>query len=279
MRVLTKHRRQVARHMGRCQPGRAMQYLAVGFIKTPKGELKRGMRQFLSAFIAHLQLGGMALHKIDTPDAFRHSFELSGQMLAEKEHSLVLWRISQRNSCLVVNWTMQRERLRMSSRRGSSRGRASTKRPAISPSSSVEVTTEQNRSQGKLAGHGNVLGWGEIMDCGHTEHPTVRYRIPCTLENTTLIVSVSVEHYSNFRGQLEDLHGNPPQVQRTAPIVDMQVPVVDMQRPTRESTPPATQAACAGPSELAQRTLLSDSEESQKFKCKVEDEPYTTDDE
>lgn len=189
--------------------------------------------------MAHLQLGGMALHKIDTPDAFRHSFKVSGQTLAEKEHSLVLWRISQRNSCLVVNWTMQHERLRMSSRRGSSRGRASTQRPAISPSFSVEVTTEQNRSQGRLAGRGNVLGREEIMDCGHTEHPAVRYRIPCTLATTTLIVSVSVEHCSNFRGQLKDLHGNPPQVQRTAPIVDMQVPVVDMQRPTRESIPPS----------------------------------------
>lgn len=174
---------------------------------------------------------------------------------------------------------MQRERPRMSSCRGSSRGRASSHRPAISPSSSVEATSDQNRSQGRPAGRGNVHGRGEIMDCGHTEHPTVRYRIPCTMANTTLIVSVSVEHCSNFRGQLEDTHGNPPQVQRTAPIVDMQVPVVDMQRPTRESIPPATQAACAGPSEPAQRTLLSDLEESQKFKCKVEDEPYTTDDE
>lgn len=221
----------------------------------------------------------MVLHKIDTPDAFRHSFEVFGQMLAEKEHSLVLRWISQRNSYLVVNWAMQRERLRMSSRHGSSRGRSSTQWPAILPSSSVEVTSEQNRSQGRLAGHSNVLGQGEIMDCGHTVHPTVRYWIPCTLANTTLIVSVSVEHCSNFRGLLEDLHGNPPQVQRTTPIVDMQVPVVDMQCPTRESIPPATQAACAGPSEPAQRTLFSNSEESHKFKCKVEDEPYTTDDE
>ena len=108
------------------------------------------------------------------------------------------------------------------------------------------------------------------MDCGLVEHPAVRYRIPCTLENNTLIVSVSVEHCSSLRGQLEDLN---------VPVVDMQVPMVDMWRPNRADIPPATQAADAGPSEPVQRSLLSDTEESQKLKGKMKDEPYTTDEE
>ena len=128
----------------------------------------------------------------------------------------------------------------MSSRRGGSRGRAATQRPVTSPSSSVEITSEQNRNPSRLAGRSNVRGRGEIMDCGHVEHPAVRYRILCTLENNTLIVSVSVEHCSSLRGQLEDVN---------VLVVDMQVPLVDMRRPTRADIPPATQAVDAGPSE------------------------------
>lgn len=228
MQVSSMRRRPVACHMGRCQPGRAMQYLTIYFIKVPTGDLRRRLIQVLSEFIVYLQICVMTLQNPGTSVTFWHSFEVSRQSVAEKEHSLVLWRISQRHSCSVVDWAMQRERLRMSSRRGSSRGRASTHRPAISPSSSVEVTSDQYRIQGRAAGCGNVPGRGAILDCGHTEHPTVRYRIPCTLANSTFIVSVSVEHCGNFRGQMEDMHGNPPQAQGTAPIVDMQVPVIDM---------------------------------------------------
>ena len=141
MRVLSTRRRPVARHMGRCQPGRATQYLAVYFIKAPAGDLTRRLIQVLSEFIVYLQIWVMALQKPGTSVTFRNSFEVSGQSVAEKEHSLVLWRISQRHSCSEVTWAMQRERLRMSNRRGSSRGRASTHRPAILPSSSVEVTS------------------------------------------------------------------------------------------------------------------------------------------
>lgn len=121
----------------------------------------------------------------------------------------------------------------MSSRRGGSRGCAASQRQLNSPSSSVEITSEVNRIPGRGIGHGILREHGEIMECRHSEHPAVRYRIPCTLESNTLIISVMVEHYSNLRGSLIDLN---------APMVDMQVPQVDMRKPIREDAYPAMQA-------------------------------------
>jgi len=99
------------------------------------------------------------------------------------------------------------------------------------------------------------------MECGHREHPAVRYRIPCTLENNTLIVSVTVEHCSDLRRPRDNL---------TVPRVDMQVPRVDLRRPI--------QADEAGPSEPAQGRMRPDVEEDKKLKgLATEDEPYLTD--
>lgn len=115
-----------------------------------------------------------------------------------------------------------------------------------------------------------------MTDCGHEAHPTVRYRIPCTLANSTFIVSVTVEHCDNLRGQAAANLENPP-VQGTVPPIDMQLPVM-------ESSSLATQAAPAGPSEPAQGVPttsvvpLLDSEDSLQFGCRVVEEPYTTDD-
>lgn len=194
----------------------------------------------------------MARHKLKPPADILQFIKLSRKALFKPEHSLVQCKPAQGNSCLRITWKMQRERLRMSSRRGGSRGSAATQRPINSPSSSVEITSELNRNPSRLAGRSNVRERGEIMDCGHVEHPAVRYRIPCTLENNTLIVSVTVEHCSSLRGKL---------------MVDMQAPRVDMRRPTRVDIPPATQEADAGPSEPKQKTPLSDSElEDQRLK-------------
>ena len=244
MRVILLCDRHVARHMGRCQPGRATNNWDADTVNTPEGESTWVLQLVYSAFNVQQRARMMALHKLEPPAAFMHSFKLSEQTLAEPEHSLVQCKITQGNSCLKIIWKIQREQLRMSSRRGGSRGHVATQRPVNLPSSSVETTSEQNRNPSRLAGRSNVRGRGEIMDCGHVEHPAVRYRIPCTLANNTLIVSVSVEHCSSLRGQLVDLNVR---------VVDMQVPLVDMRRPTRADIPSATQTTDASPSEPVQK--------------------------
>lgn len=233
----------------------------------------------LIAFIVLLQTCEMVLQMPGTFVTFLHSLEASGHSAAALEHPLVLWGIAEGHSCSMEYLAMQRERLRMSSRRGGSRGQASTQRNEISPSSSVVVTSDHRCFHGRAASRGNAPGRGEILVCRHTEHPTIRYRIPCTLANSTFIVSVSVEHCDNSRGQMEAMQGNPPPAQGTTPIIDMQVPTIDLQRLIRESLSPATQAARAGPSEPASRIQLSDSDDPQQYRGKVEEEPYTTEDE
>jgi len=157
----------------------------------------------------------------------------------------------------------------MSSRRGGSRGCAASQRQLNSPSSSMEITSEVNRTPGRVAERGILRERGEIMDYGHSEHPAIRYRIPCTLKSNTLIVSVTVEHCSNLRGRVIDLN---------APMVDMEVPRVDMRRPIRQEAQPAMQAEEAGPSETKPNIQLSVADMAdQKLKGKQEDEPYTTD--
>jgi len=279
MRVAYTRSSQEAHHMGMCQPGRATQYPAAYFIRAHAVDPPRVLLPVLSTFIVLLQTCEMVLQMLGTSVTFLHSFEVSGHSAAALEHPLVLWGIAQGHSCSMEYLAMQRERLRMSSRRGSSRGRASTQRTAISPSSSVEVTSDHRRFHGRATSRGNAPRCGEILECGHTEHPTVGYRIPCTLANSTFIVSVSVEHCGNSRGQMEATQGNPPPAQGTAPIIDVQVPTIDLPCPIRESLSPATQAARAGPSEPAPRIQLSDSDDPQQYRGKVEEESYTTDDE
>lgn len=236
-----------AHHMGMCQPKRATQYPAACFIRVHAVDPPRVLLPVLSGFIVLLQICEMELQMPGTSVTFLHSFEASGHSATTLEHPLVLWGIAQGHSCSVVSLAMQREHLRMSSHRGSSRGRALAQRTAISPSPSVEVTSDHRRFHGRASSHGNAPGCGEILECGHTTHPIVKYRIPCTLENSTFIVSVSVEHCSNSRGQVEATQGNPPLAQGTTPTIDIQVPTMDLQCPIRESFSPATQAALAAP--------------------------------
>lgn len=217
---------------GRCKPGRATTYQNAGDLNAMGGTVIWILLLVQTAFIVQPQSRQMALNIFAPHVACLHSCKQSKQKLAETEHSLAQCKITQKNSCPKGNSKMQRERPRMSSRQGSSRGRSATQRPVNSPSSSVGITSEQNRGSNRL-----MRGWREIPDCGHLEHPAVHYRIPCTLENNTLIVSVMVEHCNNLRGPPDNLN---------VPMVDMQVPTVDMPRPTKANAPQATQAADAG---------------------------------
>lgn len=172
---------------------------------------------------------------------------------------------------------MLRERPRMGSRRGGSRGCATSERSApISPSSLVEVAPEQNRPQVSRAGRGRGHGRGRLVECEHAAHPTVCNRIPCTLANSTFLVSVTIENCANLSGQAA-AHQKIPREQGTAPPIDTQ-------RPVTGSSSLATQAAPDGPSEPAPGVptgsvvLRSDSKDSLQFGCKVVEEPYTTDD-
>lgn len=190
-------------------------------------------------------------------------------------HSLVPKEAVREYTCYPPNSRMQRERQRGISRRGSYRGRASIQRQAPSPSSSIEVSSERRRSRGRAGGRGRVVEHQERMECGHSEHPMVRYRIPCTLSNSTFFVTVSVEHCRKPRGQDEALHASPPWIPRLAPSVDMQLPTVDMLRPVQDSFSPDPGA---DPSEPVQRNIPTEPDIHQPPRCKTEDDPHTTDD-
>ena len=155
----------------------------------------------------------------------------------------------------------------MSSRRGMSRGRSTSQRPEISPSSSVEFTSEKNRPPGRNA-RGNC--WG-IPECGHSEHPAIRYRIPCAFANNTLIVSVTVEHCSSARGHLDTV---------TVPRVDMETPTVDFTRPVQKDeagpSEPVQRSSCQG-KEPVQRSSGQGKEAAEKLKGPASDAPQTTD--
>lgn len=172
---------------------------------------------------------------------------------------------------------MPQERLRMLSRRGGSRGRAISQR-STSPTRSFTEVQDSGRHSPPVtrSGRGRGRGRGRRDNCEHEAHPTVRYRIPCTLAHSTFIVSVTIEKCEDPRGQ-EDAPPEMPADQRRATPMDSQ-------RPVLESSSMANQAVSTCPSEPVQReptgsvALHSDSEDSSQFGCRVVEEPYTTDD-
>lgn len=281
MRVHAKDERQVARHMGSCQPGRATinQHAQAMNAKEEldSGRTSSAPEQFMAiginlgklnwfkvTFNAQTGTRIMAIHKSDHNVAFPHFSTRPEQILKATEHTLSRCRLSPRISVKRGRCRMP-ERQRMSSRRIGSRGRPATQRPATSPSSSVDIPPEPGSSSSprRTVGHRIERDRGALMECGHREHPAVKYRIPCTLENNTLIVSVTVEHCSDLRR---------PQDNLTVPRVDMQVPRVDLRRPTQADE------VEAGPSEPAQKGMRLDVEEDKKLKgLAMEDEPYLTD--
>ena len=102
----------------------------------------------------------------------------------------------------------------------------------------------------------------------------VRYRIPCTLSNSTFFVTVSVEHCSNPWGEDEAPRASPPRIPGMAPTVDMQLPAIDILHLVQDSLSPDLGA---GPSEPMQRNVGKAIH--QPPRCKKEDDPQTTDDE
>lgn len=177
--------------------------------------------------------------------------------------SLVHRETTHEHTCHPHNSSMQRERQRGISRRGSYSGRAPSQRHAPSPSSSIEVSSERRRTRGMPPGRERAADFQERMECGHSEHPMVRYRIPCTLSNSTSFVTVSVEHCSNPWGEDEA-----PQIPGMAPTVDMQLPAIEILRPVQDSLSPDPRA---GPSEPVQRN--DGKAIHQPPRCKKEDDP------
>lgn len=93
----------------------------------------------------------------------------------------------------------------------------------------------------------------------------MKYHIPCTLENNTLIVSITVEHCSDFRRPREGF---------TVPRVDMQVPRVDFRPPTQtEEAGTSTMLPAQG------GTRPAEAEDKKVKGLAKEDEPHLTDEE
>lgn len=186
------------------------------------------------------------------------------RILAPVHHAHVLVSCSPPFICALVNplyTVMPRERQRMGSRcRGSRRCATSQRSAPISPSSSVELAPEQNLPQVSRAGRGRGHGRGRLVDCVHEAHPTVCFRIPYTLSNSTFLVSVTIENFANPSSQAV-AHQAIPSVPRTAPPTDTHCLVTG-------SSSLVTQVAPEGTSEPAPRVptelvvLRSDSEDS-----------------
>lgn len=172
---------------------------------------------------------------------------------------------------------MQRERQRMLSRRGGSRGRAISQQ-TTSPTRSFMEMIDSGRSSppATRSGRGRSRGRGSRNNCEHEAHPTVRFRIPCTLAHATFIVSVTIEQCEDSRDQ-DDAPPETSAVQRMATPTDSQQPILC-------SSALANQTVSAGPSEPVPREPTgvaaqhSDSEDSLQYGCRVVEEPYTTDD-
>lgn len=156
----------------------------------------------------------------------------------------------------VTVYRMSGGRRGSSRSRGGSRGRPATQRLAASPDSSVNIS--------HILGRSSRQPIRDPLDCGHSEHPAIRYRMPCTLENNTLIVSITVEQCSDSRGTREG---------QTTPSLDVEVPRVDF-RP-----PPQTGEAGTSTMQPAQEgTQPVQAEDRKDHQSAKEDEPYETDD-
>ena len=114
----------------------------------------------------------------------------------------------------------------------------------------------------------------------------VRYRLPCTLANSTFFVTVSVEHCSNPWEDEDDIpRANPPRVPGIVPKVEMEFPAVEMMRPLHDpgaSLREPVGDSGAGPSDSGAGPSNRGARDRSKAilqppRCKAEDEPQTTD--
>jgi len=105
----------------------------------------------------------------------------------------------------------------------------------------------------------------------------VRYRIPCSLANSTFIVSVTIEKCEDNRGT-GAAHPEALAEQRMANPVDNQRQVMggaSLMNLVVSAGPSAP--ACGEP--IGSVVPHSDSEDSLQFGCRVVEEPYTSEDE
>lgn len=188
-----------AYHMGRCQPpcatsnnaGQASWARTSSFMKT------------LTSSIRCKVNSAMALHKWTAPAALLHSSAAPWiaalcvfLSLSASEHrhgsapgsydpfDVLLLFCSEHSSICIhpLNAAMPRERPRLLSRHGGSGGQAASQWSS--------ETMEPGRSSPPVIRGRRDRGRGRIgrVECEHAAHPTMRYRIPCSLANSTFIV-------------------------------------------------------------------------------------------
>lgn len=341
MRVIAARVRQMGSHVGRWQPIRDMRYPPGEEVNSHDISLQTELMQVLSTIMRCLVTCEMAGINAGTS---AHPCDIVWHSVESLMHPVVEWGRDPEQSRLAskprrgrhfnpatiahvlskaaspvacvrlqfINSTMQRERQRMCSRRGGSRGRATTQRQGpISPSSSsIEVTSVPQQLHGSSDGGGRGTGRDGRVEGGQDEYPTFRYRLPCPLANSTLIITVTVEPGAIQSAQADAIQATPPPGHGTEPIMERQhhgredSPIachsvlagtsqyvhgrgsaIDLERPVKECSPLACPSALAGPSEpvLGRPSSavipLSDSDDSLLFGCRVEEAPYTTDEE
>lgn len=266
----------VASHMGSCQPGRATTPQHARTINVQRISVQALVRStYREVMAAQTFLGtiaraqtpvnappGQALMAVYKKAALPHYAQRPEQNLRDTEHPLAVWRISAEVQVRVLGMSGERRGPRG---RGGSRGRPPTQRRATPPASSED---DPGVYGGHLQRSINRQFSQEPRDCGHSEHPAIKYRIPCTFADNTLIVSVTVEHCSDARR---------PQDGLTVPRLDMEVPKVDFRNPpqTKEASTSTIQPASTQEGGF-QPALKANNTKPLPVK---EDEPYETDDE
>lgn len=280
MRVKERNKWQlgccVASHMGSCQPGRATTPQHARTINAHRISVQALVRStYREVMAAQTFLGtiaraptpvnappGQALMAVYKKAAPPHYAQTREQNLRDTEHPLAVRRISAEVQVRVISMSGERRGPRG---RGGSRGRPPTQRRATPPASSEEDPWVHS---GHLQRSIHRQFSQEPRECGHTEHPAIKYRIPCTFADNTLIVSVTMEHCSDASRQRDSL---------TVPRLDMEVPKVDFRYPpqTKEASTSTIQPARTQEGGN-QPVLEANSTEPRPVK---EDEPYETDDE
>lgn len=219
---------------------------------------------------------------------------------------LVLAAVGAQSACVGFqrgrSAVMPRERPRMGSRRGGIRGRALPQQNDYnSPSSSIEVTSLPQRFQGSNEEEGGHNGRSPNSEEGQMELPMLRYRLPCPQVNSTLVVSIMIEPGVTQNMEAESLPDGQRSSREESPIACLPVGAgtgwlapgrehgPDLERPATNFDPdagPSSHAgySLAGPSRPAQEgspdavIQLSDSEDTLRFGCRIEEAPQTTED-
>lgn len=214
-------------------------------------------------------------HSAPAPGA--HSFVRAQSPLLSGYSALSRLPLCTRPSVTSLCITMLRERLKMGSRRGGSRGRATHQHSSTTsyPSSNALDFCCLNYSATK-SGMGKGRGQARIGVCEHHAHPTTRFCIPCSLENSSFIVSMTIEKCENAKGSGATQLGVPVDQRLASPKVT--------QRKLTGGLSAVNSKANVGPSAPARGEPSgsvvhpSDSNDSDQFGCRiVEEQPSTSD--